>query len=172
MRQSLFIIVSVTALLCMNGCSICTPGVAVGYHPSFATTNPGVDEIINAVPANVAAIVLIRSEQFYKCGAPMYIQINGEEIGPLANQTYLIAYAQANEYELTAQEPSIWDKTKSVAGRVRLEAHQGRAYFINGQFSEGSVNLRQVSVEDARELIKGTLRILIPEEKQDGLPVK
>lgn len=172
MRQALFLIVAATALLSLNGCSICKPGVAVGYHPTFATTHPGINEIIDSVPANVAAIVVIRSEQFYKCGAPMYIQINGEEIGPLANQTYLIAYVQANEYEFTAQEPSIWDRTKSVAGRIRLEAHQGRAYFVNGQFDEGSVNLRQISVEEARELIKGTLRILTSGEKQDRLPGK
>ena len=168
MRQVLFLIVGVTAFLCMNGCSICKPGVAVGFNPAFATTNPGVDEIINAVPANVAAIVVIRSEQFYKCGAPMYIQINGEEIGPLANQTYLIAYVQPNEYEFSSQEPSIWDKSKSVAGRIRVEVHQGRAYFINGQFAEGSVNLKQVSVEQARMLIKGTLRILTTAEKQNS----
>jgi hypothetical protein len=166
MRQVIFLLVGAVALTCVSGCSICKPGVAVGYSPDFAATSPGIDEIIAGVPADVAAIVLIRSEQFYKCGGPMYIQINGEEIGPLATQTYLITYVPPGEYEFTSQEPSIWDRSKSVAGRVRLEANPGRAYFINGRFEEGSVNLRQLSVEDARAHLKETVRIISPAEKR------
>ena len=169
MRRMLFLVFGATALIFMCGCSICKPGVAVGYSASFAATNPAVDDIITTVPAEVAAIVVIRSEQFYKCGAPMYVQINGKEIGPLATQTYLITYVQPSEYEFTSQEPSIWDRTKSVAGRIRLEAHPGRAYFINGRFEEGSVNLRQLSVDEARALLNGTVRILTPEEKQGNV---
>lgn len=157
------VILMLIAFALISGCasSICTPGVMPRGQVTFAETSPGVDEIIASVPAGVAAIVTIRPTQFYKCGAPMYMQFNGQQIGPLANQTYLITYVKPGTYEITSQEPSLWHPgTKSVSGRLRLEAHPGRAYFVSGRFSEGSVDLHLLSAKAASEQMNDTVRIL------------
>lgn len=167
MRQLVLFCFALGVLATIGGCasSICKPGVMTGGHVTFAKSNPGVEEIIANVPAGVAAICSIRPTQFYKCGGAMYIQLNGKEIGPLANQTYLITYVKPGTYEITSQEPSIWDKTRSVSGRLRLEAHPGRAYFISGRFAEGSVDLHLLSDKTAREAMKDTVHILAAEKK-------
>ena len=168
MRQVMLILIPMVALALTSGCasSICTPGVMPRGHVTFAKTSPGIDEIIASVPAGVAAICTIRPVQFYKCGAPMYMQFNGQEIGPLANQTYLITYVKPGTYEITSQEPSLWHPgTKSVSGRIRLEAHPGRAYFVSGRFDEGSVDLHLLSADAAREQMKNSVRILAVEIK-------
>jgi hypothetical protein len=167
MRRLVLFCFSFVLFATIGGCasSICKPGVLTGGHVTFAKSSPGVEDIIANVPAGVAAICTIRPTQFYKCGGPMYIQFNGKEIGPLANQTYMITYVQPGTYEITSQEPSIWDKTKSVSGRLRLEAHPGRAYFVSGTFHEGSVDLHLLSAEKAREAMKDTVRILAAEKK-------
>ena len=167
MRQLILFWVSMLVFAVLAGCasSICKPGALTGGHVTFAKSSPGVEDIVANVPAGVAAICTIRPTQFYKCGGPMYIQFNGKEIGPLANQTYMITYVKPGTYEITSQESSIWDKTKSVSGRLRLEAHPGRAYFVSGRFHEGSVDLHLLSVKTAREAMQDTVRILAAEKK-------
>lgn len=135
------------------------------WSVTYSDTNPGTQEIINSVPPDLSAIIYIREPQFVKCAGRMFVQIDGEEVGPIATHTHVIVYVPPGNHEVTSSGNSIWSvNIKSALGRVRLETFPGRAYFVSGIFDEGMVAVRQLSVEQANAYIKESRQILTPQE--------
>ncbi len=167
-RISLLFAVAAIAVF-LEGCTksfLCGPNKRL-FNVTYARSNPRLEEINASVPPDVAAIVVIRYPQFVKCAVPMYFQLDGEEIGPLATHTHVIVYVPPGEHELNAQDISVWSpKTRSVSGKIRMEADAGRAYYVSGQLGDGSVNLRLLSGQEASKWLKSSRRVLTPTEKK------
>lgn len=154
---------------CTSKSAICKPNNI--YNVTYADTNPGVQEIMDSTPPNLSTICVIRESQFYACAMPMWIQIDGNEVTALGSHTHAVIQTAPGEHEITAQATSAWNyTTRSVPGRLRLEAYPGRTIFISGVFDEGSVALKTIPVDKAGKMLSGSRRILTLE--QGAKPLK
>jgi hypothetical protein len=151
MSKNITVLVLAASLMFLWGCTksfLCKTNR--NWSVTYSETNPDTQEIIKGVPPDVSAITFIREPQFVKCAGRMFIQIDGEEVGPVATHTHVVVYVPPGEHEVTSSGHSIWSvNIKSALGKVRLETYPGRAYFVSGIFDEGMVTIRQLSVEEA-----------------------
>jgi hypothetical protein len=142
---------------------LCKPNS--NWRVYYYDKNPGIQEIIDNVPPDLSAIIFIREFNLVGCAGRMYTQIDGEEVGPVASYTHVIYYVPPGMHEVTSSKHSIWSPDiRSASGKIRFETFPGRAYFVSGIVNEGMVAVRQLSVEEAGELLKESRQILTPKD--------
>jgi hypothetical protein len=167
-RRAAFFFLAVLLMFaagCGTKSGLCKPNNT--FTVTYSKTSPSLEEISAGVPPEVAAVCIIRVPQFVACAAPMYFQIDGEEIGPLATHTHMVDYVPPGEHEVTAVATSIWNvKTRSIPGRVRIETFPGRVYFVSGVFDEGFVDVRQISAEEAAGMLAESRLILTGDQEK------
>lgn len=166
MTRILRLVFLILALIVFYGCTksiLCKPNSSWQVH--YSDKNPGIQDIIDNVPPDMSAIVFIREFNLVACAGRMFAQIDGEEVGPVASYTHVIYYVSPGTHEVTSTGHSIWSPDiRSASGRVRLETFPGRAYFVSGIINEGMVAVRQLSVEEAGEMLKESRQILTPKD--------
>jgi hypothetical protein len=156
----------ILTLMLFSSCTksiLCKPNK--NWRVYYSDKNPGIQEIIDNVPPDMSAIIFIREYNLVGCAGRMYVQIDGEEVVPVASYTHVINYMPPGVHEVTSSKHSIWSpEIKSASGKVTLETFPGRAYFVSGIVNEGMVAIRVLSVEEAGKLLKESRQILTPME--------
>ena len=170
MRRFPFILLAGWFLLSNIGCmtsAICKPNTSVSpIKVTFAAEDPNVNEIIREVPADMAALCVIRVVQFYGCNFLLDVELDGSSLGSLVTYTHFVTYVPVGEHVISSFRKGFFDQTEeSVHSKIRLEVSPGRAYFFATRFDEGTAVLHLVSEEEAGKLMKKTRRILTDPQK-------
>lgn len=169
MLQKSFFLVAVLLIVTSIGCGthsgLCKPNST--FSVIYADQNPNVNQIVSNVQINTSTVCVVRIPQFVACAAPMFIQMGGKEIGPLATHTHYMFQVSPGEHEFSANKRSLWTSDRSYHTKVRLETYPGRAYFLAAQFDEGTADIRQISKKEAQKLISDSRMILTDEQRYE-----
>ena len=100
MSKNITVLVLAASLTFLWGCTksfLCKTNR--NWSVTYSDTNPNTQEIIAGVPLDVSAITFIREPQFVACAGRMFVQIDGEEVGPVATHTHVVVYVPPGEHE-------------------------------------------------------------------------
>lgn len=104
-------------------------------------------------PADISYVYVVRRKAIRLNGVYLAVSIDREVVGKLGNRSYLLAELTPGHHEIEIRPDST---AIDHPIKLELETLPGRSYFIVGHMTMGRPDMKVVSEEDGKALLRDT----------------